>query len=321
MLGGGAAADKADARGLTPLMWAASSGRVDAMKLLLKAGANANAVSAAGFTPLFFAIKSGVPQATEVMLAAGADTAHRGSANTSAAQLAAYQHNDAAVAMLLSHGADLAERDREGLQLLHRAAADGDAALVTQLIAKGADPNALTGPSTIKWVTEANFGMPPAPVPSMSALLIAAIHGQAATMTQLVAGGANPHFVAADGTNVVLAAITGSRAEALEVALAMAPDANVANAQGMTPLHLLVLTGGKAHAGPEFAAMLELLARHGARADIANKKGYTAASMAVGGLTEVRSAFAAVFPTDAAKAIAAAAAKDDAEKPDKKVRI
>jgi ankyrin repeat protein len=301
MLAGGATVDKPDAHGLTPLMWAASSGHVEAIRLLLKAGANANGVTPAGFTPLFFSIKSGVPEATEVLLAAGADTSHRGPENTSAAQLAAYQHNDAAVGMLLTRGAaDLAERDREGMQLLHRAAAAGDNALVGQLLAKGADPNALSGPSRIKWVTEANFGQPPAPVPPLPALLIAAENGHAAVMQQLVAAGANPRFVAEDGTNVVLAAARGKSAAALELALTMAPDADVANANGMTALHILAGGGPSNVGGAELVPMLKVLAAHGARTDIKTKKGFTATTIALGGLTEVKVAFTQVFP-DAAK--------------------
>jgi ankyrin repeat protein len=292
MLARGAAADAPDARGQTPLMWAAASGRVEAMQSLIKAGAGIDRVSKAGFSPLFFAIKSGVPAATELLLAAGADAGHRGPENTSAAQLAAYQHNDAALALLVAHGGvDLGERDREGWQLLHRAAAAGDAPLVALLLAKHADPDALTGPSRIKWVTEANFGVPPRPFPPTPPLLLAAGHGRAEAMKTLVAAGANPRFVAEDGTNVVLAAAAGGSAAALELALSLAPDANVADARGATPLHVLV--GG--NPGPEFAAMLKLLAAHGARPDIRNKQGDSAATIAMGGLAEVKAAFVAVF--------------------------
>jgi ankyrin repeat protein len=292
MLAKGAKPDTLDARGQTPLMWAASAGHAEAIGLLLNAGAKVDRVTAEGFTPLFFAIASGSGEATRALLDAGADAAHRGPENTSAAQLAMYQKNWRAAQMLVERGGvDLTERDRNGEQPLHAAAAGGDEVLVSVLLAKGADANGLTGPSRIKWVTEANFGMPPPPVPPTPPLLIAAQHGQVAVMKQLVASGANPAFVAENGVNVVLAAASGQSAAALEEALALAPDANVADGKGTTPLHLVV--GGGMH--PELAPMLRALAAHGARPDAANKKGTTPAQMAEGGLTTVKAAYDQVF--------------------------
>jgi ankyrin repeat protein len=204
---------------------------------------------------------------------------------------------------MVARGADVTERDRVGEQLLHAAAAGGDMALVDALLVKDADPNALTGPSRITWVTEANFGVPPPPVPPTPPLLIAAANGHRAVMQRLIAAGADSRFVAADGTNVVLAAAQGGSAETLDFALTLAPDANVANAAGTTPLH--VLLGGGAQ--PELEAMLRLLASHGARTDIANRRGTTAAQMADGELTEVKQIFRSVFPDDAALKMAEAA--------------
>ena len=300
MLARGAAADRPDERGQPPLMWAASSGRVEAIRLLLKAGADANTVTKGGFTPLFFAIKSGVPEATQALLVAGARADYRGPENTSALQLALYQHNYGAAALLAQRGGDLAERDREGWQPLHRAAKAGETDLIALLLAKGADANALTGPSRIKWVTEANFGMPPPPVPPMPPLLIAAQNGNAAAMKQLIAAGADPRFVAENGTNFVLAAARGVTPAALEFALTIAPDANVADSRGATPLHVLVGGGPK----PELAAMLQVLAAHGARSDIKDKNGHTAADMATGGQTEVKDAFTAAFGNHAKATVA-----------------
>src|SRR3546814_17715899 len=73
MLAMGATADSADTRGQTPLMWAASSGNLEAIAALLKAGAQANRVTPGQFTPLAFAITSGIPEAAKMLLDAGAD--------------------------------------------------------------------------------------------------------------------------------------------------------------------------------------------------------------------------------------------------------
>jgi ankyrin repeat protein len=292
----GAAADAPDSRGQTPLMWAAMAGRTDTMTLLLKAGARIDATTQAGFTPLFFAIKSGVPAASAALLDAGADAAHRGPKHTSALQLALYQQNWAAAAQLAArlpdHSPLLVERDDQGLPPLNAAAIGGDPALVRLLLAKGADANLLSGPSSITWVTEANFGLPPAPVPPTPPLLLAAQHGKTEAMKLLIAAGADPKFIAADGSTLVICAAQGGHADALALAITVGPDVNLADVRGTTALH--VLAGGKY--STELAPMLALLRAHGARADLADKRGHTAAMLADGTLKEVKAAFTATFP-------------------------
>lgn len=304
MLADGVAADTGDARGQTPLMWAAASGRIEAMALLLKAGADVNRVSKAGFTPLFFAIKSGVAPATAMLLTAGASADFRGPEHTSALQLALYQNNVAAAALLVKN-ADMAERDREGEQPLHRAAAAGDTALIAKLLARGADPNGLTGPSRIKWVTEANFGMAPPPVPPTPPLLLAAANGHAAAVGQLLAAGASPRFVAADGTNVLLAAARSGSSATLDLALRVAPVVDVADGNGLTALQRLIVGGPK----PELEAMMRILAAHGARTDIKNRFGGTAVTMAADALSEVQAIYAKIFPDRAGMTLADARQK------------
>lgn len=296
MLVAGARPDSLDDRGQTPLMWAAASGQISAIALLVKAGADVNRVSKGGFTSLFFAIKSGVPAATQALLAAGANADYRGPENTSAAQIAVYQHNYGAAALLVDRGASVTERDRTGYQLLHGAAEGGDPALIAALLNKGSDPNALTGPSRIKWVTEANFGRPPPPVPPTPPLLLAAMNGHQPAMKMLLDAGADPRFVAENGTNIVLAAAQSGSAAALEFALALSPNANFANPDGATALHMLL--GGPAR--PELKAMLQTLAAHGARTDMKDKRGITPAAMALTALTEVTAAYIATFQTAAA---------------------
>lgn len=303
ILARGAKADALDQRGQTPLMWAASAGNVAAIGDLLAAGAKAERSTKEGFTPLFFAIASGSGDATRALLDAGANAAHRGPENTSALQLALYQKNWRAAELLVQRGSvGLAEHDRNGQQPLHAAAAGGDDALVALLLAQGADANGLTGPSRIKWVTEANFGMPPAPVPPTPPLLIAAQTGQVAVMKRLVAGGANPTFVAENGVNVVLAAASGQSVAGLEEALLLAPDANVADAKGTTPLHLVV--GAGMHG--QLAPMLRVLAAHGARPDLANQRGITPTQMVDGGLATVKAAYDQVFGQTVSPVLASA---------------
>ena len=110
-------------------------------------------------------------------------------------------------------------------------------------------------------------------------------------MRRLVAAGADPHFVAANGTTVVLAAAAGRSAAALAYALELAPDANVANGDKATSLHLLL--GGGFH--PDLAAMLRLLAGHGARTGLPDGSGHTAAQLVADAQAPVQTAYRAVF--------------------------
>ena len=114
-------------------------------------------------------------------------------------------------------------------------------------------------------------------------------------MKQLLAAGANPHFVADNGENVVLAAAHGGNPAALELALNLAPDANFADAKGNTALHILA----DGNANPDLPEMLRILARHGARPDQPNAKGFTPAGIAEQSLREVKAAFQAAFPPPA----------------------
>ena len=287
MLALGAPVDAADARGQTPLMWAASAGHAQAVAALIKAGAGVNRAAKGGFTPLAFAIKSGAAEPVRLLLAAGADAGWRGPEHTSAAQLAAYQGAWDALTLLIQRGGvDLSARDREGQQLLHRAASAGREDVIALLLAKGADGRGLTGPTTIQWVTEANFGMPPAPVPPTPPLFFAAQAGQVGAMRRLIAAGADPLFATVDGGNLVMAATKSGHAAALDYALSVAPgvDKNAA---------LLMLANGGPQ--PELLAMVRVLAAHGARADQPDAQGQTPAQIAAKGRSEVAAAFAQVF--------------------------
>jgi len=293
LLARGAAADSGDLRGQTPLMWAASAGQLSAVSALLAAGAQVNRETPNGFTPLFFALASGKAHVASALIAAGADVQHRGPENTSALQMALYQKNWAAAEELVRlGGGDVAEPDRQGLRPLHVAAAAGQGALVAALLERGAEVDALSGPSKITWVTEANFGMPPPPVQPTTALMAAARAGQADIMWQLVRAGANEHFVDGAGVNLVLAAAQGKDPTALTLAIELAGNANAADRDKTTALHLLA--GGPFFA--ELPAMLRVLAAKGARADIPNAKGKTALQILTDGLATVQAAFHEVYP-------------------------
>jgi ankyrin repeat protein len=76
--------------------------------------------------------------------------------------------------------------------------------------------------------------------------------------------------------------------------LQLAPDPNIATKDGDTPLHVLLSAG----AGIELAPMMKLLAARGARTDLKNRAGQTAADIARDAQTDAKLAYESVFGTD-----------------------
>jgi ankyrin repeat protein len=291
MIAAGASVDAADDKGQTPLMWAAAKGRLENIQTLVKHGAEVNRTTAKGFTPLFFALKSGVPEAPVAVMKAGGDSRYVAPDGTSVVQLAMYQKAYDFAAFLIERGADLNAFDRNGNQLLHAAVLADQPALVTLLLAKGANVNALTGPSKVKLRFEVNFKTGDYEVPSRPPLIVAAEMGSAQVMKVLINNGADADFRMPDGTNVVLAAAGSGKLAALELALQIAPNANVATTDGQTPLHVLLGLG----TGSEIGAMMKLLAARGARPDLRNRAGQSPVDLAQDSQTDAKTAFAATF--------------------------
>jgi ankyrin repeat protein len=162
---------------------------------------------------------------------------------------------------------------------------------VELLLTKGANANALTGTSKVKMRFEVNFTSARYEVPPKPPLLLAAEAGYAQVMQLLVDRGADPQFHLPDGTNVLLAAAASGKLEALRLALQLVPDPNTATEDGDTPLHVLLSTG----AGAELAPMMKLLATRGARTDIRNRAGKTAADLARDAQTDAKLAYESAF--------------------------
>jgi ankyrin repeat protein len=297
LLAGGAAVDRPDASGQTALMRAAARGRIDNLHALIAQGADVNRVTTRGFTPLFFALKSGNPAASLAVLEAGGNPAHVGPEGTTAVQLAMYQKDHVFATRMVERDADLGAFDRNGNTLLHAAVLADQPSLVKLLLARGADPNTPTAKPRVEWRYEANFRSGDVVLPAKSPLLLAAERGSAESLRLLAEAGADPAFRLEDGTGIAHAAVAheriGGDPEALAMALRLQPDPNVTNAAGQTPLHLLLASDP----GPDTDALMRLLAASGARTDIADRRGHTAADVAAdaGTAAEVRTAFQAAF--------------------------
>jgi ankyrin repeat protein len=114
-----------DGSGLTPLMWAARNGAVDAMKALLDGGADPAARDVRnGWTPLFHAIHMHQVEAVRLLLDRGVDP-NRPARMVTPLLMAASDADPTVVQLLLAHGADPTKRGIGGSTALTEAVSGG----------------------------------------------------------------------------------------------------------------------------------------------------------------------------------------------------
>lgn len=129
-----------DARGNSPLMYAAALGSLESMRLLLEAGADPNVPNNFDATPLMWC--AGDAAKVRLLLSKGAKVDARSKLGRTPLLIAAY--NDGAIeaaGLLLEKGADVNARDKTGTSVLALAAAANNLELARILIAKGANVN------------------------------------------------------------------------------------------------------------------------------------------------------------------------------------
>jgi ankyrin repeat protein len=128
----------------TPLARAAARNDVAALRHLLDDGHKADE-GGDSWTPLIWAARSGSVEAINVLLDSGADVNLPGATEdnwqATPLQHAILQRQPGAVRLLLERGADLNRGARGSLSPLFLAAGDTDPAILKLLLAHGADPN------------------------------------------------------------------------------------------------------------------------------------------------------------------------------------
>ena len=164
----GAAINTADRRGFTPLTWAAASGNLDMVRLLLESGAAVERRATDGTTALMVAAANGFTEIVRALLVRGSDAAaakggvkarqlaiDRGHSDTAALLeqaealgtrmlQAAAEGNDTLVRQLLAQGAPSNARDERGATALMISARNGDLGMMQALLSRGADPRSAT---------------------------------------------------------------------------------------------------------------------------------------------------------------------------------
>jgi ankyrin repeat protein len=192
----GANVNSRDKHGWTPLMWATSYDRANAVRLLLEKGADVNSKGKAGETALTQASGFGYTEVMTVLLDSGADVNAQDERGWSALRHAAAERHTDAVNLLkargakvtliiaailgdmeeaqrlIRSGADLDEKDEDGCTPLIEAIRHENVQVVKLLLDRGADPNETDNEDN-------------------TALMMAGLTGQLDVVKLLLAGGAD----------------------------------------------------------------------------------------------------------------------------------
>jgi cytohesin len=140
LLGFGVGPNTADARGMTPLHYAAAHCRADVAQLLVQHGADVNAKIRRGSTPLHIAASGGCAEVAELLLKHGANPNARDSDGRTPLHYAVLSGDLKTVRLLLDAGGDPNVANVRGMTPLHYAAVRCHAEIARLLLSRGADP-------------------------------------------------------------------------------------------------------------------------------------------------------------------------------------
>jgi len=258
--------------GMTPLLFAAREGHLDAARLLVEAGAKLSTADPNGITPLLMAITNNQLRVARFMLEQGADPNAADRYGRTPLWAAVEMRNLDLRSSAVENGVDRAS----ALQV------------ITALIDKGADVNArvkefpparryMLPLGSLEWVD----------FTGQTAFIRAAQSADVPLMRLLLSKGADPRITTFNGTNALMAAAgvnwvvgqtfsesTSAWLEAVKVCLDLGFDVNAVNQMGLAAVH------GAANRGSD--DIIEFLAARGARLDIKDKEGRTPMTWAEG---------------------------------------
>jgi ankyrin repeat protein len=258
--------------GMTPLLFAARDGRLEAARVLVSARANLDAADPNGMTPLLMAVTNNKLAVAQLLVDKGADV-HRADWYGRTPLWAAVEIRNLDV----RSGATENGVDREAALRL-----------ITSILDKRADVNArvkefppqrrhMLPLGSLEWVD----------FTGQTAFVRAAQSADVPLMRLLLENGADPTITTFNGTSALMAAAgvnwvagqtfsesPGRWLEAVQLCLELGLEVNAVNEMGLGAVH------GAANRGSN--DIIELLARRGARLDLPDKEGRTPFAWAEG---------------------------------------
>ena len=258
---------------LTPLLYAARDGRVEAARLLLAAKADINQTDANAITPLISAIVNNRVEVARLLIDSGADI-----------QAADWYGRTPLWAAVETRNMDV-----DNATFSNSIEREPLLELITVLLEKGANPNVrmkevppirrqflrITG--SLSWVD----------FTGQTPFLTASLAGDVTVMRLLIKHGADPHIPTFAGTTPLMAAAgvnwvydqtfdegPEKLLEAVKLCQELGMDVNAVNSMGLTALH------GAANRGSD--EIIRFLVEKGARLDVKDKEGRTPLTWAEG---------------------------------------
>ena len=240
-LASGVSPDARNFLGITPLMFAAATGNVEAAQELLRAGAMVDAPSPFG-SALTFAIAEGHPKMAELILDKGVTPEPGRIDGITPLMLAAGQGETEIERRLLEHGAKVEKKNENGATALTYAARFGKAETARLLLEHGAQ---LEAADNRKWTP----------------LMYAAANGHLTVVDLLLQKGAHSRGKDAQGRTPLLLAVSYSCDPAVvKTLLEHGASATEADKQGRTPAEMATIRTEK--------EALRLLREHGAKGGV-----------------------------------------------------
>ena len=225
LLDAGANVKTANDSGQTPLMFAAGNGEFESVKMFLSAGADVKAVDKEDWTPLIYAAANSRMESAKMLLAAGADihaVDEKGQTPLIKAAInASFSTANGEiefVKMLLDAGADINAMDKKGLTALNLVIEEErDDEIVKFLLAAGANRKGMTYGQFLYYTDK----LPPTPP-----LIRAVAQGNLPEVHRLLAAGANPDVVDANGLTALVNATSWRRIKIVKALLAAGANPN-----------------------------------------------------------------------------------------------
>lgn len=252
-----------DKRGTTALMYAAFTGSLESMQLLIDAGADVNAKNAFDATALMWCATDFAK--VKLLVSKGADVNAKSKQRRTPLFLAANSAGTSEIVKyLLDHGASLKDADSSPVSTPLTAAADaGDLATFKLLLDRGASTQEPAGGFTLMRAAQSGH------LEIMRLLLDRGVPADAVSPPQVAEPVKNGDIQLGHFTPLTLA-VTFGGPDAVKLLLDHKANPNHADIRGMTPLMLAI---GTDHADPR---TVKLLLAAGADRKIKSKAGETA---------------------------------------------